>query len=174
MGTDVLELGVALLPDLTSIENTFFVLKPDSKILDPDHYVNVQWPCKEGQDAESLLHMNQYWEDDSTVMRVMELAQENGLGFMFSGWGRLHNLHQGARYCTTRYSDETYEAFITDMTQTMERYGYGWYYEEWYGLNGITYSIPGSKNGTYEQIGDYPMYIDTAMMGWFREINGVA
>lgn len=29
------------------------------------------------------------------------------------------------------------------------------------------------SNVTYEQIGDYPMYYDTAMLGWFQEINGV-
>ena len=175
VGTEVLELQVALSADLTSITNEFFVLLPeDTRILDPEHYLSVQWPCKEGCNAESLLRENQYWEDGSTVLRVMELAEENGLGFMFGGWGRVQALYRGAYYGTTRYPDETYEAFLKDMTDTMGKYGYGWCYEEWYGLNGITYSAPATKNAAYQQIGDYPMYYDTAMLGFFREINGVS
>lgn len=174
VGTDILELEVALSADLTAIESEFFVLKPENKkILDPNHYLGVQWPYKEGQDAESMLYEDQYWKDGSTIMRVMELAQENNLGFMFGGWGGMRHQYKGAYFCTTRYPDATYEAFITDMTETMERYGFGWCYEEWYGHNGITFSVPIMKNVTYEQIGDYPMYYDTAMLGWFQEVNGV-
>lgn len=174
VGTDILELEVALSADLTAIESEFFVLKAENKkILDPNHYLGVQWPYKEGQDAESMLYEDQYWKDGSTIMRVMELAQENNLGFMFGGWGRMRHQYKGAYFCTTRYPDATYEAFITDMTETMERYGFGWCYEEWYGHNGITFSVPIMKNVTYEQIGDYPMYYDTAMLGWFQEVNGV-
>lgn len=172
VGTDVLELGVALSADLTAVESDFFVI-PEENLLDPDFYLNVQWPYQGTMDAESLMHVNQYWEDDSTAVRVMDLARENGLGFMFSGWGKLMTQYRGAYFCAARYPDETYQAFITDMTETMERYGYGWCYEEWYGHNGITFSAPITKNVTYEQIGDYPMYYDTAMLGFFKEVNGV-
>ena len=170
VGTDVLELGVALSADLTSITGEFFILS-EKDILNPDYYLGVQWPYKGTVNAESLLREDQYWEKDSTVIRVMELAQENGLGFMFSGWGKQHAQYRAAYFCTTRYPDETYQAFITDMTETME--GYGWCYEEWYGHNGITFSAPIMKNVVYEQLGDYPMYYDTAMLGFFREVNGV-
>ena len=172
VGTAVVELGVALSADLTSIESEFFVIG-EKNVLDPDWYQAVQWPYKGTLDAEALLHENQYWEDDSTVIRVMELAQENGLGFMFSGWGKLMNQYRGSYFCASRYPDETYRAFITDMTDTMESYGYGWCYEEWYGHNGITFSAPITKNVVYEQIGDYPMYYDAAMLGFFKEVNGV-
>ena len=172
VGTDVLELGVALSADLTSIESSFFVI-PEKNILKPDYYQTVQWPYKGTVNAESLLHEDQYWEKDSTVIRVMELAQENGLGFLFGGWGKLQVQYRSAYFCAARYPDETYQAFLTDMTETMESYGYGWCYEEWYGHNGITFCAPITKNVTYEQIGDYPMYYDTAMLGWFQSINGV-
>jgi len=172
VGTDVLELGVALSADLTTIGSDFFVLS-ENVILNPDHYLNVQWPYQGTVTAESLLHEDQYWEKDSTVVRVMELARENGLGFMFSGWGKLMNQYRGSYFCATRYPDETYQAFIMDMTDTMEGYGYGWCYEEWYGHNGITFSAPITKNATYEQIGDYPMYYDIAMLSLFQSVNGV-
>lgn len=171
---DILELKVALSADLTAIESEFFVLKPENKkILNPNHYLGVQWPYREGQDADSLLYEDQCWKDNSTVMRVIELAQENGLGFMFSGWGKMQLQYKGAYYCTTRYPDGAFEAFIKDMTETMERYGFGWCYEEWYGHNGITFSAPITKNVTYEQIGDYPLYYDVAMLSFFKEANGV-
>lgn len=172
VGTDVVELGVALSADLTFITSDFFVIG-EKNVLNPDWYQAVQWPYKGTMDAESLLHVDQYWEKDSTVIRVMELAQENGLGFMFSGWGKLMNQYRGSYFCASRYPDETYRAFITDMTDTMEGYGYGWCYEEWYGHNGITFSAPITKNVTYQQIGDYPMYYDTVMLGFFKEANGV-
>ena len=92
---------------------------------------------------------------------------------MFSGWGKLMNQYRGSYFCASRYPDETYRAFITDMTDTMENYGYGWCYEEWYGHNGITFSAPITKNATYEQIGDYPMYYDIAMLSLFQSVNGV-
>ena len=172
VGTEVLELKVALSADLISIENEF--MRPTEKqVLDPNYYLNMQWPCSETSNAEALLHEDQYWEADSTVLHVIELAKENGLGFMFGGWGRMQKQY-GAYYCSTRYPDETYEAFFTDMTETMQRYGYGWCYEEWYGLGGITYSAPALKNAAYEQLGEYPMYYDTAMLAFFKEINGVA
>lgn len=172
VGTAVLELGVALSADLASITDEFFEIS-EKNVLNPDWYQTVQWPYKGTVDAESLLHENQYWADDSTVIRVMELAQENGLGFMFSGWGKLVNQYRGSYFCAARYPDETYQAFITDMTDTMESYGYGWCYEEWYGHSGITFCAPITKNVTYEQIGEYPMYYDTAMLGFFKEVNGV-
>ena len=173
VGTDVLELGVALSADLIAIGSEYFVLA-ENNILDPDYYQTVQWPYQGTVDAEALMHENQYWEEDSTVVRVMELAQENGLGFMFSGWGKLLTQYRGSYFCAARYPDETYQAFITDMTETMESHGYGWCYEEWYGHNGITFSAPITKNVSYQQVEDYPFYIDTAMYGWFREINGVS
>lgn len=170
--TDVVELGVALSADLSSSKYEFFVISGE-KALNPDYYLSVQWPYQGTVDAEFLMHQDQYWEKNSTVIRVMELAQENGLGFMFGDWGQLCTHYKGAYYCSTRYPDETYQAFVTDMTDTMEGYGYGWCYDEWYGHNGITFSAPIMKNVTYEQIGDYPMYYDTFMRDLFKSVNGV-
>ena len=172
VSTDVPELGVALSANLAGIGCDFFA-PSEKNVLNPEYYLNAQWPYQGTVDAESLLHKDQYWAKDSTVIRVIELAQENNLGFMFSGWGELDVLYRDSYFCSTRYPDETYQAFIKDMTETMEDYGYGWCYEEWYGHNGITFSAPIMKNVTYEQIGDYPMYYDTAMLGFFKEINGV-
>lgn len=107
-------------------------------------------------------------------MEIAAKAKENGLGFMVGGWGAITRQYSHKpQYSTVRYPDETYEAFLMDVAQTLEKYGFGWCYDEWYGTCGITYSAPLVTNVTYEQIRDYPVYYDTAMLGWFQEINGV-
>jgi len=72
-----------------------------------------------------------------------------------------------------RYPDEAYFAMITDITSTMEELGYGWCFAHWYDPNGIAFCMPAIRNSTYEQVEDYPYYIDQGMMNLFKELNGV-
>lgn len=169
-GEEVLELGVALAMDM-SAQNDFFVI-PSKQYLNQDFYLNMQWPYNGTCTAESMMDSDVHWK---TLREVATMAQENGLGFMISGWGELPFVWHGTlKRPTVRYSDATYQSFILDVTQTLESYNYGWCYEVWYGTNGITFSAPLIQNVTYEQIGDYPMYYDTAMLSWFRKINNIA
>ncbi len=175
VGTDVVELGVALSTDLSDMNNTFFAPKPgDTRILTPEYYATVTWPAQGLTGVADLLEAKQSWQEGSTAAQVMALAKENGLGYMVSGWGLLLQLYKGAEYCAARYPDETYENFITDVTETLASLDYGWCYEEWYGHNGIVYSVPITKNVTYEAIGDYPLYYDTALRDIFQRVNGIA
>lgn len=169
-GEEVLELGVALAMDM-SAQNNFFIV-PGKQYLNPDYYLNMQWPYNGTCTAESMMDENIHWK---TIREVAAMAQENDLGFMISGWGKIPVVWIGTlKKPTVRYADETYQLFIRDVVETLESYDYGWCYEEWYGTNGITFSAPLIQNVMYEQITDYPMYYDTAMLSWFQELNGVA
>lgn len=166
-GDEIYELGVALSADLTAEGIGFFDIS-EGNYLNKNYYLNMQWPYNGSFDAESLVNYRK-----NNVLDIAEKAAENGLGFMIGSWGAIPPAQYQPKYPTARYPDETYEAYITDVAQTLESYGFGWCYEEWYSTCGITYSLPLLQNVTYEQIGDYPMYYDTAMLGWFQEINGV-
>ena len=172
-GEEILSLGVALAADLTA-DNEFFIIHGDH-YLDSDYYLNMRWPYENTCDAESLMDEYVNWQKQGSVREIAAMAQENGLGFMISGWGEIPVVWVGTlKMPVVRYSDEAYEAFIKNVSAVLKQYGYGWCYEEWYGTNGITFSAPLIKNVTYQQIGEYPLYYDTAMLGWFQEINGVA
>lgn len=169
-GEAVLELGIALSMDLTS-RNGFFVV-PAKQYLNPEYYRNMQWPYNGTCTAESMLEEYVNWQETGNIREIAAMAQENGLGFMISGWGELPVVWIGTlKQPTVRYPDATYQGFLQDVAQTLHACGYGWCYEEWYGTNGITFSAPLIRDVTYQQIGDYPMYYDTAMQGFFQEIN---
>ena len=131
---------------------------------------NFTWPY-DGYDAE-MLFAKKRWGGES-LDKVMQTAEENGVGFMLSDFGvnlcRANSIPNPG----VRYSDEAYKAMIVDITSTIEERGYGWCFAHWFGYFGITNSCPVVENATYEQIGDYPMYYDTAMLGFFKEVNGV-
>lgn len=135
---------------------------------------NFEWPYQGTVDAEALFAT----KEKDRVYETMEVAQEYGVGFMLSDFGVTLNGYQrmgnSFAYISYRYPDEGYKAMIQDITSTIAEKGYGWCFAHWYGYFGIANGFPMAENAVYEQIGDYPYYIDTAMRSWFQEINGVA
>ncbi len=135
---------------------------------------NFQWPCN-GVDAQTLLAST----GKDRVYETMAVAEEYGVGFMVSDFGIVADPYEVYRsplsvfYPTYRYPDEGYKAMIEDITSAVAEMGYGWCFANWYGYFGITDCAPVYDNAIYEQVGDYPYYIDTAMYSWFQEINGV-
>lgn len=133
---------------------------------------NFQWPCN-GVDAQSLLVSTK----KDRVYETMGVAEEYGVGFMVSDFGVVadpYEVYRGVfNYPTYRYPDEGYRAMIEDITSAITEKGYGWYFANWFGYFGISDSAPVYDNVTYEQVGDYPYYIDTTMRSWFQEINGL-
>lgn len=162
-GTEVVRLGIALSTDLTST-NSFFAVA-QSNYLNPSYYATVQWG--DALNGESLLNEK---HSGFGVVDIAELAAENDLGFMVSGWGAIIRPIWQPKYPVARYSDETYEAYLTDVTGSLAEFGYGWSYEEWYGTQGVVYSLPLTQNVSYQQIGEYPLYCDTALLGFFQNI----
>ena len=134
---------------------------------------NFQWPYN-GMDAQSLLAAT----GKDAVLQTMAVAQNYGVGFTVSDFGVILDPFEYYRipyfYPTYRYPDEAYQAMITDITSSLEALGCGWSFSNWYGYFGVANSVPLVDEVVYEQVEDYPLYIDTAMYGWFKEINGVA
>ena len=137
---------------------------------------SFSWPCKGTIDAQTMLTM-EHWR--LTTEYVMATAREYGVGFMLSEFGVTVNPFADGTmdnyvYPRFRYPDESYFAMIEDITSTMEERGYGWCFAHWYGPYGVAFCIPAIRTNNYEQVEDYPYYIDQGMMGLFREINGVS
>ena len=130
------------------------------------------WPY-EGFDGEKVVNTG-LW-GSSSIQKTIETAEKYGLGFMVGEFG-IHLGNPGAdrEWPTARYPDEAYKAMITDVLSAVESRGYGWCFAKWYGYFGIANGWPAYDNASYEQMEDYPYYIDTAMVSWFKEINDVA
>ena len=132
------------------------------------------WPYQGTTDAKALISMEQWRVSPETVM---EIAREYGLGYMLSDFGvtlsPYSTIDDACAYPRFRYPDEPYFAMITDITSTMEELGYGWCFAHWYGPYGVAFCIPAIQTSAYEQVKDYPYYIDQGMFSLFREINGV-
>lgn len=130
------------------------------------------WPYQGKVDAEKLFGEGR-WGGES-LMEVVETAQEYGVGFMLGDFG----VSSGGNWWFTldraRYADEPYFAMIRDITASVEELGYGWCFNRWYGPYGVSFCIPAIEASTYEQVEDYPYYIDQGIFGLFQSINGVS
>lgn len=132
------------------------------------------WPYQGEMDADVLFSSAR--KKGENLTDVMETAREYGVGFMLSDFGvAVHQEEKGVDYAVSRlrYADEPYFAMITDITSTMEELGYGWCFAHWYNPYGIAFCLPAIKTSAYEQIEDYPYYIDQGMFELFKSVNGV-
>lgn len=136
---------------------------------------NAVWPYEEKgvlTDGNAAMSMaKKTWTSTRSPDSIAAVAQEYGVGYMIHRWGPTI-LNHGSITERVRYSDETMEAYLTDMTQAMKDRGYGWCYTDWMGTVGIAYCYPLVEDSTYTQVAEH-LYIDEEMSGWFREINGV-
>lgn len=136
------------------------------------------WPYQDAMDAEMLLSVGRYGGESCN--QVASVAQEYGVGFMISNFGVNATFNGfgawagGQKFSRYRYPDAEYFEMITDITSTTEKLGYGWCFANLYSPYGVVFGIPAIVTSAYEQIEDYPYYIDQGMMGLFREINGVS
>ena len=127
------------------------------------------WPYKDGMDAAALLNLPH--DGGSSFTDVMNIAKENGVGFMLSEFG-VHNIGE-SNHPRTRYEESAYHAMIRDITASVQEAGCGWCFAHWYSDYGIAFCLPVMKSAGYEQVEEYPYYIDQGMQGLFREINGM-
>jgi len=148
------------------VNRLHFLTKQGEKMIE-----NFSWPYKGELDAQALFSIGRYGGE--SLMEVMETAQEYGVGFMLSDFGITVDEKDHIARSRLRYADEPYFAMITDITSTMESYGYGWCFAHWYSPYGVAFCIPAIEASTYEQMADYPYYIDQGMFALFQELNGV-
>lgn len=172
-GKGAAQLGMALSSDCYWASDFLFRYS-DQKHLDKI-LKNATWPYEEKGvpvDGNSAMEKSKdFWGKSSPLDAVSAVAQEYGVGYMVREWGP-RVLGWNAVLSRTRYSDETMQAYLTDMTQAMKDRGYGWCYTDWMGTVGIAYCYPLVEDSTYTQVGDY-LWIDEEMSGRFRSINGM-
>lgn len=148
------------------VNRLYFLTKRGENMIE-----NFSWPYKGELNAEMLFSQGRYGGE--SLMEVMQTAQEYGVGFMLSDFGVTVDEKDNIARSRLRYAEEPYFAMIRDITSTMERYGYGWCFAHWYHPYGIAFCMPAVRTSIYEQVEDYPYYIDQGMFSLFRTINGV-
>lgn len=132
---------------------------------------NLTWPY-ENIDGEAIMNLGLYGAP--SIQKTMEIAEQYGVGFMVGDFGvYLGNPGGDREWPVNRYPDEAYKAMIVGVLSAIESRGYGWCFAKWYGYFGIANGWPAYENAAYQQLEDYPYYIDTAMRSWFQEINGI-
>ena len=173
-GKGAAELGIALTSECYWGKDFMFRYSDQNRL--KRIMENAVWPYDEKgtfTDANTVLST----EKDMGDMRfkamspdtVAAVAKEYDVGYMIFEWGpRIYGWN--AIVERSRYSDETMQAYLADMTQTMKDRGYGWCYTDWMGSVGVAYCYPLVEDSTYTQIDDY-LWIDEEMTGWFKEIN---
>ena len=170
-GAAIASKGVALTSNCTWGEDFYFT----------DYYSDRKsamqkavWPYEEdGEivDGNAALSKNTKGKAKNAPDAVAATAREHGVGYMVCEWGPRREWY-GLIAEDVRYSDDTMQAYLTDMTQTMKERGYGWCYTDWMGCVGLTFCYPLVKDSAYTQVREH-LYVDEEMSGWFKEINGV-
>lgn len=170
-GAAIASKGVALTSNCTWGEDFYFT----------DYYSDRKstmqkavWPYEEdGEivDGNAALSKNTKGKAKNAPDAVAATAREHGVGYMVCEWGPRREWY-GLIAEDVRYSDDTMQAYLTDMTQTMKERGYGWCYTDWMGCVGLTFCYPLVKDSAYTQVREH-LYVDEEMSDWFKEINGV-
>lgn len=135
-GESMAQLDVALssraaLPGEMEIDPNTQTAVTDKKI------AATAWPCESGRtvyDGAATMSFDDGWIQ-STPDSVAAVAQQYGVGFMVSQWAP--HMSYGNSTRRERYTDETMQAFLKDMIQTMADRGYSWCYGNWFGFVGF-------------------------------------
>lgn len=137
---------------------------------DAEYLSTVTWPftASDGKtyDAEAVL--DSQIPGSISANELAATAEEYGVGFMVGEWGIFGN-----GLTRNRYPDETIQAFLNDMADTLAEKGYGWCYGNFHYPYSIACFAPAVETGDYVKVEGTPLYIEQKMMGWFQEINGV-
>lgn len=171
-GAAIASKGVALTSDCTWGEDFYITgYYTDRKAV----MQKAVWPYEQdGEivDGNTMLSKSESGKTKNAPDTVAATAKEHGVGYMVCEWGPRRDYY-GLIVEDIRYSDETMQAYLMDVSQMMKERGYGWCYTDWMGSTGITFCYPLVKDSTYIQPQGQCLYVDEEMTGWFREINGV-
>lgn len=171
-GTTIAGKGVALASDCTWGSDFYFTdYYSDRKSI----MQKAVWPYEENGetvDGNAACSKDVDGKAKNSPDTIAATAKEHGVGYMICEWGPRRDFY-GLIVEDVRYSDETMQAYLTDMAQTLTDRGYGWCYTDWMGSVGITFCAPLVHDTTYIRPDYHYLYIDEEMTGWFRQINGV-
>lgn len=139
---------------------------------DPDYLHSVTWPFTssdgESFDAEKLLSTPMAQNADAISLKdLISTAKENGVGAMVGEFGIFGEYDEGfSRY---RYTDETLQAFYSDMISVFEEEGLGWVVGPFNSTWGIVQPYPCVEGADYEKVGYW--YVDTAGQNFFKSLE---
>lgn len=173
-GVSMAKLGVALSYHLYEPRMFCAVAElPEDHIDDKEYLHSVPWPYQSANgelyDAKKVMDIK--IERSVSVNGLLKTANKYKVGFMIGEFG-IFGEHQGqiSRY---RYSDETLQGFLKDMTFCFAEKGIPWCYGVCQGNTGIVADYPAVETEEYQKAQGTTVYVGTKMLGWFQEINGV-
>lgn len=137
---------------------------------DAEYLATVTWPftASDGKTYNAEAVLDSQIPGSISANELAATAEEYGVGFMIGEWGIFGN-----GLTRNRYPDETIQAFLTDMADTLAEKGYGWCYGNFHYPYSIACFAPAVETGDYVKVEGTPLYIEQKMMSWFQEINGV-
>lgn len=170
-GDCMAQMGVAL-ASKTHWPEAFEIDGSESRFVVDKLFAEATWPYESRgtqMDGETVMTNRAYgWVTPDAVAAT---AEQYGVGYMVSSWAPAISYGNSVR--RERFTDETMQAYLTDMTETMAARGYGWCYGNWFSFVGIGAAYPAIGSTTYTRINNTPLYIDDETMSWFQKINGV-
>lgn len=173
-GVGMAKLGVALSFHLYE-PRMFCALNslPDDHIDDEQYLHNVTWPYQgsNGKLVDAKAAMDIKIDHSVSANGLFKTAKKYNVGFMIGEFG-IFGEHAGkiSRY---RYSDETFQGFLQDMTSLFEERGIAWCYGVCQGSTGLVAGYPAVETEIYSQVEGTDVYVGTKVMGWFQAINHV-
>ena len=107
----------------------------------PKLFAQASWPYENRGaliDAEAVMTNRAYgWVTPDAVAAT---AEQYGVGYMVSSWAPAISYGNSVR--REQFTDETMQAYLTDMTETRAARGYGWCYGNWFSFVGIGAAYP--------------------------------
>ena len=131
-GESMAKLGVALSYHLYN-PRSFCVLEDENKITDKEYLESVTWPY-EGVDGKSAMAMPMFGNSGISPLDMLATAKKYGVGMVIGEFGIFGSLPGILN--EYRYTDETIENYLTDMTNVFAEYDIPWCYAGFSGSNG--------------------------------------
>jgi hypothetical protein len=175
-GEKIATLGVALSYHMYD-PREFTVLYPDENMSYPEGYLSsVRWPYTDTKGkvwtAEEMLTAHLFNDPSpraTTVLKMKETAEKNGVGFMVGEWG-IFGTPPG-ELLTESYDRDVIYAFNKDVIETLEKHGIAWCIGNgWFGEYGLVSSYPAMKGVDYQSQTDSNLYVDPGMLKFYQGI----
>lgn len=167
-GESMAKLGVALSYHQYD-PREFAALEDPALYNDPEYMASVTWPYN-GIDAEATMTMPMGGQSSNiSVADLMKTAEKYDVGVMIGEFGCFTN----SGYDSTRYSDETVSAYVSDMVSVFDKNDLAWCWGPFYNSFGIITAYPVISDTTYSERAGTSYLVDDKMMALFQGINGV-
>ncbi len=171
-GESMARMGVALCAHLYD-PNPVFVVMQETMDANPDFYRNLSWPFVDesgkrifGKEALDLTYHGVSLND------VRNTARKHGVGFMVGEFGFFGGDTAGFMIKSPIPGD-TIRTILSDLIMTFDAEGMPWC-AEYRTEFSLTNSHTLDETIAYSKIDGSPLYVDTDMMAFFRQMTGAS